>query len=113
MRFQQKSDQRQTASPAKSTLPRTWHSPRHIVPSDDLIRVLPVVTACVCLFLIVSAVVVGAYTGKLSPADVETRRGVSATGSMIGLVVVLYHIIRVTLLSLPTSMRHRPKKDKE
>ncbi len=112
MGLQRKSGRQQTGSQTKATLKGTWHHARHNVQCPDFIRVLPVVTACICLLLIVSAVVTGMYTGKLSPSNVGTLKGVSATGSLIALTGVLYHIIRVALLSQPSLVPQRLKKDK-
>ena len=63
----------------------------------DIISLLSLGTACVCLLTLVVGVVLGVLNGNLSPEQLGGITGVGVGGGLISLAFILYQVIKVSL----------------
>jgi hypothetical protein len=63
----------------------------------DTIRLVLVVTACVCLLLIVAGAMFGVLSGVLSPEQLGGIKVFSVSSGILGLAYVIYLVIQTAL----------------
>lgn len=63
----------------------------------DVTVLICVTSACLCLLILVSGVMLGALIGRISLNSLGTLGGVGAGGGLLGLALILFWVIRRAL----------------
>jgi hypothetical protein len=77
----------------------------------DLIILISLGSACLCLILLILGVVIGVLTKAISPDVLGEIQGISVGGGLLGFALIIYWIIRDTLSKLSLSEGERDGGD--